>query len=436
MNINHKYFCSAPWNHIRINPAGDFVPCRWFDYAFPSAHNIHSTTMNQYLQSDEMVSLRKDMLVGNKIKWCSDCYYEDDNNKLSGRVKALHFVKILHSYPKSFTLSPYSDHFSFSDNNAGAANSTITNLQIDLGNVCNLGCVMCHPRYSSFLNATFKQISNDDALFNPISLTPWVKDKKTFKKFLAELSTLTDLQYIHLLGGETLFIDETYQVCDALIDAGITNTIVGTTTNATIYNSRLERIIPKFKEFHLGISIESVNPLNDYIRYPSEVNKIKETINKFADLRNQHPTLHLTLRITPNVFTIFYLDELLQYSVDHHIPVESCNILQKPSVLRIELLPDDLRQIAVQKIDKLIEHNNLSNTKTILNSREVSKTDSVISNRIFEYKHFLENMQAPDNVEEERFGLVKFLKTFEQVRNNSILDYAPEFTDFLRKYGY
>jgi len=435
MPLNLAHFCSAPWNHIRINPAGDFIPCRWFKHGFVPTHNIRSMTMNEYFHSDEMRQVRNSMLKFGNV-WCQDCYYEDNNNKLSGRAKSLHFVKILHSYPKSFYLAPYSKHFTYSEQNNGAADSELTNLQIDLGNTCNLGCVMCSPTYSSFLNSTFKQIKSDDKFFNTVSLTPWVKNTETFNRFLNELKQLSGLRYLHLLGGETLFIKETYEICDALIDANVTDVIVGTTTNATIYNPEIERIIPRFKEFHLGISIESTNPLNNYIRYPSDVEQIKTNIQKFVELRDKHPSLILTLRITPNVFTIFYLDELLQFSIDNKIPVESCNILQKPSVLRIELLPNNLKEIAIQKLDTLIKKNNLPDTKTVVNIREFSKVDSVIANRVYEYKRLLENMHIPLNAEEERFGLVKFLNTYEQVRNNSILEYAPEFAEFLHKYGY
>ena len=51
--------------------------------------------------------------------------------------------------------------------------------------------------------------------------------------------------------------------------------IVGTTTNATIYSDELVNVIKSFKEFHLGVSIETVTDLNDYVRYPSKISIFK-----------------------------------------------------------------------------------------------------------------------------------------------------------------
>ena len=60
----------------------------------------------------------------------------------------------------------------------------------------------------------------------------------------------------------------------------------------------------------------------------------------------------------------------------------------------------------------------------------------MISDVIFEYKHLLETYQLPENIEEERYNLVKFIKAFENLRNNTILSYLPEYEEFLRSYGY
>jgi N-glycosylase/DNA lyase len=72
----------------------------------------------------------------------------------------------------------------------------------------------------------------------------------------------------------------------------------------------------------------------------------------------------------------------------------------------------------------------------IVNRRREDMVDHVIADIIFEYKHFLETCTAPANLEEDRYNLVKFLKAFESNRNNNILNYLPEYEEFLRSYGY
>jgi len=297
---------------------------------------------------------------------------------------------------------------------------------------------MCEPRASSRLAQDYQKLHNiNGTLFiKPERYESWSSDPKLVDQFVDELITIPNLKYIHLLGGETLFIEAFYTICERLIAAGLSkNIIMGTTTNSTIFSERLRKIIPEFKQFHLGISIESVSKLNDYIRYPADISTVLENINKFVDLRDSYPDLFITLRITPNVFTIFELDELLEFVINKHITAESCNILYKPECLRMEIMPTDIRLEAIAKLEKLINKYQLSR-HNIQNVRNPANIDQTTADTVFEYLEFLKTYSTPDNVDDLRTQLVSFLKSFESIRNNSILDYAPRYTDFLRHIGY
>jgi hypothetical protein len=163
---------------------------------------------------------------------------------------------------------------------------------------------------------------------------------------------------------------------------------------------------------------------------------VSATIDRFLQLRNE-TNLHLSLRITPSILSIYHLDTLLELMISNKITAESCNILHEPSCMRVELLPKDLIAACLDKINQIIQKYQLENTnEKIVNIRRDDLVDPVITQIIFEYKHLLENVQVPDNLEEERYDLVKYIQAFEQVHNNTILDYLPEYEEFLRSYGY
>jgi len=251
------------------------------------------------------------------------------------------------------------------------------------------------------------------------------------------LKKLPSIDYLHLLGGETLYLEGFYRICEALIDAGMSEKIfLGTTTNLTLYSDRLENIVTKFSKFHIGLSIESVNPLNDYIRYPSEITSSLKILDKFLALRDRFPErIHLSLRITPNIFSIFYIDELIQYMCDHSITGESCDILVNPACLRIELMPDNLRIRTIEKLKRVVEKNSLTRVR-VVDARNPDLIMPVVASVAFAYIDFLENMTAPAGSDKHRSDLVTFLRGFESIRYNSILDYAPDYKDFLTEYGY
>ena len=442
--IDKNTFCSSPWLHFRINYAGDFVVCRWGvnpGVDRQSTHNIRDTRISDYFNSSILSEMRNQLLTGEKPAACQNCYYQDKFNKISGRKKQLFRSKLDNSdtFDDNFTSSPHYDRFLFSQNNNGLANCLPFDFQIDLENTCNGACIMCSPKASTKLATDYIKLNKiePEIFAAPRKFDCWASDPVLVKKFVDELVKMPDIDYIHLLGGETLYVESFYTICEALIDAGISkNIIIGTTTNGTVYSPRLEKIITQFRGFHLGLSIESINIINDYIRYPARINPVLEIFDKFFELRNKAPNLHLTLRITPNIFSIFYLDEVIQYMVDKRITAESCNILKNPSILRMELLPADLKEVAVNKLKNVISKNNLHHNEPVIDTRNPNLINEVISNVVYQYIDFLTNMAEPEDVENERHNLVKFLNAFESLRRNSILDYAPEFTTFLEQYGY
>lgn len=432
-----KTFCSSPWFHTRLTYDGSFEKCRWAKNP-ESTENISNVSLLEYYNSDEMKQFRLQFLNGEKPRECETCYYQEQFGKLSGRQKQLLKSAInVDDFAHSFKSSPHYRDFELSNTHNGSSLRDPTDLQVDLGNLCNSACIMCEPRASSRLTQDYNKLSQHSSLFlKPEKYTAWVDDPVAMKSFLTSLKLIGDVKYLHLLGGETLYNQAFYKICNELIENGNSGgIIVGTTTNGTIYNTELQNLIPQFKEFHLGISIESVTPLNDYIRYPSDINKILENIDHFVKLREQYPGLYLTLRITPNLFTIYEIDQLFEYMIENKITAESCNILFKPECLRMELMPEDIRQETIAKIEAVIAKYSLERHK-VSNIRNPHLISQVTADTVYEYLDFLKNYKVPSNRDELHKQLVEFLKSFESIRNNSILDYAPRYKDFLRHIGY
>lgn len=430
-------FCSSPWFHLRLTYNGDYVQCRWATQTVP-AYNIKTTSLTEYYNSDEMNSLRLELLKGSRPDLCKSCHYQEDYGKLNGRPKQLIKSGItVKDFELTTRSSPHYPHFLYSNENGGRSDYFPVDLQIDLGNVCNSACIMCSPVASSKLHSEYIKLHkiNPVQFKNPEPYKSWTQDPVLLDKLVNDIGQIPNLKYIHFLGGETLYDPAFYNICERLIDAGISkNIIIGTTTNGTLYDSRIEKIIEQFKEFHLGISIETVDKLNDYIRYPGNINVIKSNIKKFLDLRDR-TQLNVSLRITPNIFTMYAIDELTEFMIENRVIAESCNILYKPDVLKVELLPDDIRQEIIVKLKRIIEKYNFTNRNT-LNARRQDLVSDVIGDTVMQYLTFMENYTVPENAEELRHQLITFLKSFESVHNNSILDYAPRYKEFLRSYGY
>ncbi len=431
-NMLANTFCSSPWFHIKIGLNGDYHVCRWAK-ELPTGLNISTTSIMEFYNSKPMRTLRQDFLAGRQPSKCEVCYYQDQFGKVSGRLRQLNKSAIrTDHFTASLLSSPHKHLFEHSLDNAGVSSHFPTDLQVDLGNTCNSACVFCDPRSSSRLHQEYKKLHKlSPTVFETYpDFACWADRADLVDSFCRQIQALPDVKYIHFLGGETLYNRAFYRICDSLP----AKMIVGTTTNGTIYTPELENIISKFDEFHLGISIESVSSLNDYIRYPSNIDNILGNIHKFLELRNQHSGLHLELRITPNLFTIYELDHLFEFMIDNDITAESCNILYRPECLRMELLPDDIRAETIQRLETVSAK--LGNHQKQINTRRKDLSQAVIAQTANEYLNFLRTYQRPDNYIELQQQLVKFLHAFESQRNNRITDHAPRYQEFLHSIGY
>jgi MoaA/NifB/PqqE/SkfB family radical SAM enzyme len=434
-----KSFCSSPWFHIKLSADGTFLPCRWGNNSTgEKEHNIKFVSISDYYNSAEMKDFRLSLLNGEFNKHCDVCYYEESYGKLNGRLRQLNKSGIdANNFELTAKSSPHYNNFKFSLDNHGLANLSPVDLQIDLGNTCNSACIMCDPKSSSRLEKDYEKLNkiNSKLFIEPKSYKSWTHNKSTVDKFVDEISKIKNLRYLHFLGGETLFEESFYQICDKLIESGISkNIIIGTTTNGTIFNEKIVNYITNFKEFHLGISIESITSLNDYIRWPSDISSVTENIHKFLSLRDLHNSLYISLRITPNVFSIYDLDKLFVFMLENNVIAESCNILYDPVCLKIELLPEDIRSQILEKLSVIIDYYQLEKNN-VVNIRRNDLISQVISNNILDYYNIVKNFQTPANVEQLRRDLVQFIKSFESLRGNNILDYLPEYENFLRSYG-
>ena len=436
-------FCSSPWLHIRVAPDGHFWPCRWAWDGISEDEKFHVrdfTIQEFFQQSTLMQGIRIQMLNGERPDMCKVCHQESSMGKVSGRQRQLLKSGIIEKdFNKSFCSTKHFIDFKHSYQSNGHTLRYPTDLQIDLGNTCNSSCIMCRPMWSS-------KVQNDHAKLNkvepdifpiPDKFRNWTQDQESVEHFVSGLEQIgPDLKYVHFLGGETLYMQAFWDITERMAEIGFPNTTVGTTTNCTIYDPRIEQLVKKFKTINLGLSIESITPLNNYVRYPADIDTVMSNIEKYIALRENH-NLHLSLRITPNVLSIYHMDQLLDWMIENNIMAESCNILSDPAELRTELLPVDLRTTVLQKLNGVVNRHGLQKSSTpVINRRRQENNMQVINDIVFEYIDFIENYQEPDNIIKCRKNLVKYLTAYENMRGNNILEYLPEYEKFLRSHGY
>jgi hypothetical protein len=271
------------------------------------------------------------------------------------------------------------------------------------------------------------------ALIDQMPPVSWCNDPVLVDRFVETLKNSPHIQYLHFIGGETLITPAFERILQALIDAGLhKSTTVGFTTNLTVWDDNILHLLKQFAGVHLGMSVECFHPVNDYVRWPSQLDQVRSVTDKWLEVAHNSPGWLVQLRTTPTILTVSNLLSVYDFAWHHGITTESCNFLTNPQHLRVSVLPADYRSTIVNAMKQwLLQHPALGTTVTNIRNPSVVRTQ--ITQDLQSYVNYLETAPDDSNLLPD---LVQYLKLLESSRGNSILNYLPEYEELFRTAGY
>lgn len=422
-------FCPSTWFHMRINNAGQYEYCRWAYRDNERVSSIQQQSPVEFFQKT-LAPIRSTFIDGCMPGPCENCKIMENHGKVSGRQRQLLKVGVkLDYFTESFLSSPWISEFKYSAEHEGQTTQAPQDWQIDLGNHCNNACVFCSPKSSSRIATEYVKLEIIDRLPPP----SWCDDPVLLEKFLHTLKNSPNLRFLHFIGGETLLTPAFHTILKFLVDNNLHEQVtVGLTTNLAAWKQDVVDLLLKFKHVNLGMSAECLHPLNDYVRYGSNIEQTKILLDRWVALAQENQW-YVQLRITPTILSVWHLDTVYDYAYRHSISIESCNFLHTPEFLRPSVLPKELREVAVNRLAVWIEKQGTVTAQTIINTRNPNFVSQQLLEDATSYINYLraqpdESIRLPD--------LVMFLKKLEQNRKNSVLDYLPEYENVLRSAGY
>ena len=416
-------FCSSPWFHMRITNSGDMRYCRWSEMLPGPVVNIREQTPYEYFHN-VISPIRSNLLNGRRPAGCRECHVMEDHGKISGRQRQLIKVGVhLDNFEKTMQSSPYWSEFVHSNQNQGHATGMIRDWHIDLGNFCNSACVFCLPESSSRLASELYKLK----YINELPPENWSSDPQCVQRVIDVLKVNPGFQYVHFIGGETLITPAFTQIVQSLVG---TESVIGFTTNLTVWPQDTVNLLEKFNSVNIGLSIECMDKVNDYVRWPSEIAAVKENLEKWIALGKKHPNWNLTMRITPTFLTASRFLSVYDFALIHNLNVESCNFLHNPRYLRLSVLPQEQRKQIAEQIEAWLPKNLGTQVLNIRNP-EFRKQASIQD--AASYVQYLKTAPDETHLLPE---LARYLRRIDKNRRLSVFDYLPEYEDILRSAGY
>lgn len=429
---NNKTFCPYPWIHVMTQPTGTMSWCCVARENIKDS-NGHSMMINDdrggsmkaAWNSDHMRKVREQMFNGQEVKGCEHCYYLESVGQESYRTG------YIRDWMSGSTGQDIERRIEFSKNNNWRVDEDPVYLDFRLGNLCNLKCRMCQPQNSSQIYKEFQKIIKIEPEFEELAkphnwgymgeIIPEWWDSEIFLSDVLEW--MPNLKKMYFTGGEPTVIERNYWIMQKAIEMGISeNMEIMFNTNCTNLRKDWQEMLGKFNNVTACLSIDAIEGLIEYIRSGTNWNIAKKNIQWYID----HPKVK-TLIFSPviqiyNIFDIerliLYIEEL-QQKTDKRLWI-SYLICDYPQILDIRIIPKELRNPAIERIEWLLNQpfkiyeqpQNKIGLETVLN--------------------ILRNEQL-ENSKTLRREFYQYNSKLDQYRNTNLLNSIPNLKDFIQQ---
>ncbi|GIV33319.1 MAG: hypothetical protein KatS3mg031_0854 [Chitinophagales bacterium] len=251
-----RYLCFAPFNNMYFNVHGEVAPC-WL--TLTGADNIREKSIKEIWQGNRFRHIRQAIEKRDLSFACTTC----EKNIRSGN----HISSLSRLYDLDYPLSDFP-----------------VEMEFELSNTCNLECVMCKGELSSTIRKNREQLPPLEVPYD-----------ENFVEQLTEF--LPHLKEAKFLGGEPFLIPIYYKIWEKIIAVNPRIKIT-VTTNGTVWNRRVERILQSL-DFSIIMSIDAfTRDTYHAIRIGSDFDKVISNFERFRNYTRQKKT-YMGISVNP-----------------------------------------------------------------------------------------------------------------------------------------
>jgi len=301
-----KYFCYAPFRSVFVSYNGRVSPC----YACKAEASLKQQSLEEIWKGESFENLRKQLSRGIIPDECSFC---------RGHLKNGNYGSIL--------AAKYDHH-------AAPNKGFPAIMELELGNECNLECVMCCGELSSSIRNHREQKSPVESIVG--------------EDFMQQFDfCLPRLRAAEFTGGDPFLIPVYEKLWERIeqVNPGMDLLI---TTNANTMNEKVRALLKKNLKLSFNISIDSLQkPVYEKIRQNARFENALANIGIFANYAHNHHT-SVGFLVCPLQLNRFELHDFIEFA-DQYGATLSYHVVFKPAHLALWTLPaKELETLAEQ----------------------------------------------------------------------------------------
>lgn len=338
-----RTFCPRPWAHFASMPSGDVPVCTDSRHDIDMARNfldgetinlnLNTNSIEEIVNCDLFKKVRLQMLSGEIPEECGRCFSEEACGIQSKRTVSLNEFLITLDHAKNITAED------------GTIPVNIEDLELRLGNVCNLKCTTCNPSASSKWENDYNKLEEEIKFMSSYksfnrSNYKWHKNEKYWES----LKKYSDgINSVYINGGEPLIDKRHIEFLKKLNP----NASIRYNTNGTIITKEVIDTWARFKSVLVHVSIDDIFERCEYLRYPAKWETLISNVQYLVDQK----FINIGITQTVSIYNIFYLKEFRNYFNDIGVHPHF-NFLKIPEFLAAGYLPK-------RSVDQILEkHHN------------------------------------------------------------------------------
>jgi MoaA/NifB/PqqE/SkfB family radical SAM enzyme len=387
--------------------------------------NIQENSLEEIWNGDTMKRIRKQVLSGYRPSECEPCFSLEDQGVESLRLRHVNGVipeARIKLYPRALESMNRDFEMPFE----------IPTMEIKLNNLCNLKCRMCNPTDSTswndwkeveeFYDKEKNYIADNVRKLNLVKkpyLDTFEDNPNWWNSFEKNLPYFRRVEFA---GGEPLMDPQHYRILDMLKPYGA-NIEIKYATNGTTLGISKGRTVhdywTHFRSVAVNVSIDGIGPIYEYIRGNGNWDEVVQNIQIIQAIPNINRVVGAVAVQVSNVLT---LDEMIKTFLDELGIVFYTNMVNYPNVLSAQVLPNELKALAVTKLKAVRE--------LVPNFKHVKENPILLEITLGQIDGVINYILAKDQ-SSLWTDCVEFNRRLDITRNQSFTDVTPEFKPYV-----
>lgn len=398
-------------------------------------YNANNSTIDETRNAPILKEIRASMLRGEKHPECKQCW---ETEKLG--------LDSLRTYMNREYVGDieHCKENTQSDGTIDIAEIPLKYFDIRLGNKCNQKCRMCGPGDSSLWLDDWVKMGNTKIDFyddkyeikqtgNRFSSMIGDWNKEPFVEQL--LNNMHNIDRIYMTGGEPTVIKEYWAILQYAIDNDYAKNInLEYNSNMFVIPTNAWDIWSKFKRVRMTMSIDGLQDVQDYIRFPSKWPIIDSNIKKFYELTKQHPNISATIAPTITIYNVMQMPDMVKWYTNNKFetfdPVMALHICHGPRFLTVQNYPKAHKHKIVNKYNELFNWCN-DNLEQGLAEHIIKKYQGVVD---FALEKDIETEVTNGKEWTNKHSFLQHTEKLDKIRGQSLAKSIPDLYEAVQDY--